>query len=90
MEDVGVWEGLDWRWRLQWRRDRFEWESEMEANFIECIARATLKRNMNDIQVWGLRVTLSIKHTNAYLSKLEVSILLLLSSFGKLKHFLMC
>jgi len=53
VEDIGVWEGTDWRWRLQWRRDKFEWEVEMEGNLMECIVRASMKRNMEDIQVWG-------------------------------------
>ena len=35
VEDVGVWEGSESKWRLEWRRDRFEWESELEANLLE-------------------------------------------------------
>ena len=53
IEDVGEWEGTDWRWRLEWRRDKFEWESELEANLLECILRANINKNISDIPVWG-------------------------------------
>jgi len=53
VEDVGVWEGTDWRWRLEWRRDRFQWETEIEGNLMVCIARSSVKRDMEDVQVWG-------------------------------------
>ena len=53
MEDVGVWEGSEWKWRLEWRRDRFEWESELEVNFFEYLVRVDVKKTKNDIQVWG-------------------------------------
>jgi len=53
IEDVGVWEGSEWKWRLEWRRDRFEWESELEANLFEHIVRADVKKTKNDIRVWG-------------------------------------
>jgi len=52
VEDVGEWDESIWRWRLEWTRERFRWETEMEANLIECITRVVLKRNMNDIRVW--------------------------------------
>jgi len=66
MEDVGVWEGSDWWWRLQWRSDRFEWEAKMEVNLMECIVRASLKRNTNDIQVWGDEATEKYTMNSAY------------------------
>ena len=53
VEDVGVWEGSDWKWRLGWRRDRFEWESELEGHFFEYLVRADVKKNTDDIRVWG-------------------------------------
>ena len=48
-----MWEGTDWRWRLEWRRDRFQWETEIEGNLMECIASTSVKRDMEDVQVWG-------------------------------------
>jgi len=53
VEEVGVWEGSEWQWRLQWRRERFEWESEMERSLLERISRTSVERYVNDTQVWG-------------------------------------
>ena len=53
VEEVGVWEGPEWQWRLQWRRNKFEWEFEMVINLLQCITRAYVKRYISDIQVWG-------------------------------------
>jgi len=53
VEEVSVWKGSVWRWGLQWRRDKFEWESEMEANLMEHIARVSVKREIHYVQVWG-------------------------------------
>jgi len=53
VEDVGEWEGTDWRWRLEWRRDRFEWETELEGNLLDYILRANVNKNISDIRVWG-------------------------------------
>jgi len=44
--------GSDWQWRLQWRRDRFEWESKMEISLLESITRASVKRYTTAIQMW--------------------------------------
>ena len=53
VEDVGEWEGTYWRWRLEWRRDRFEWETELEENLLDYILRANVNKNISDIRVWG-------------------------------------
>jgi len=53
VKDVGGWEGMVWRWRLQWRRDRFEWEAEMEGKLMECITKVPMKRDSNDTFEWG-------------------------------------
>jgi len=66
MEEVGEWEGTDWRWRVQWRRDRFEWEAEMEENLMECIERASLERETTDIQVWGVEAAEKFTVNSAY------------------------
>ena len=53
VEEVGVWEGSIWRWTLSWRRDRFEWESELVTELTTLISRATVKREEPDLRVWG-------------------------------------
>jgi len=36
-----------------WRRIRFEWESQLEVDLNLLLSRVTLKKNIEDIQVWG-------------------------------------
>jgi len=51
--EVGEWTNSKWRWRLRWRRNRFEWKSPMEEELISLLSRVILKKNVKDIQVWG-------------------------------------
>ena len=51
--EVGVWINSDWRWRLTWRRARFEWESSLEAYLFTLLPGALMRRNDVDVQVWG-------------------------------------
>jgi len=52
VEEVGVWEGSEWRWALRWRRERFEWEASLESDLGCHIANVYVIRNVNDVQVW--------------------------------------
>ena len=51
--EVGVWINSDWRWRLTWRRARFEWESSLEADLFTLLSGALMRRNYVNVQVWG-------------------------------------
>ncbi|XP_068504370.1 uncharacterized protein [Phaseolus vulgaris] len=51
--EVGLWINSDWRWRLRWRRARFEWESSLEADLFTLLSGALMRRNDVDVQVWG-------------------------------------
>jgi len=53
VKEVGEFVDLAWRWRLRWRRVRYEWESVIEADLVMCISRANMNRKEKDIQVWG-------------------------------------
>jgi len=53
LEEVGEWEDEVWRWRLGWRRARFEWESVLEAKLTIHISTTMLSKEEKDIQVWG-------------------------------------
>lgn len=53
VKEAGGWEGSEWQWRLQWRRERFEWESEMERSLLERVSGFVVTRYINDNQVWG-------------------------------------
>jgi len=41
---------------LRWRHARFEWESQLEPDLITLLSRATVKKNIEDIQVWMFSV----------------------------------
>ncbi|XP_068487096.1 uncharacterized protein [Phaseolus vulgaris] len=52
VEEVGGWEGDVWRWNLRWRRA--EWESVLETDLTAYISRTVVKRQEQDIRVWGI------------------------------------
>jgi len=49
VNEVGEWEDATWRWKVRWRRPRFEWESLMEADFLQQISRASVLREQKDV-----------------------------------------
>ena len=55
VEEVGMWEGLDWKWRLGWRRERFEWELEMEETFSQYLEGADVKQKQGRCKSLGGR-----------------------------------
>nr|KYP67558.1 Putative ribonuclease H protein At1g65750 family [Cajanus cajan] len=46
--DMGTWEGQEWRWCFQWRRNWFDRENEQWASFQLLIARAKLQKQIKD------------------------------------------
>jgi len=56
VNEVGEWADAAWRWKLRWRGDRFEWETLLEANFIQHISWASLSREHKDVHTWGERL----------------------------------
>ena len=52
VEELGVWEESGWRWKLKWRRGRFEWEIPMELELGMHISRANVSRDEKDAQIW--------------------------------------
>ena len=71
VNEVGEWVDAAWRWQLRWRRDRFECESLLEANFIQHISRASLTREHEDVKTWGCneKGSFSVSSTYEFLSK---------------------
>jgi len=49
-----------------WRRDRFEWESLLETNFIQHISRSSLTREQEDVKTWGCNEKGSFSVSSAY------------------------
>jgi len=53
VEEVGGWEGSEWRWTLSWRRGRFEWETLMEAELDVLISRVKVMKDEKDPLLWS-------------------------------------
>jgi len=52
VEEVGGWEDGRWRWRLNWRRDRHEWESNLEGNMLSSLNTGVICQDSHDHLVW--------------------------------------
>jgi len=51
--EVGVWEENNWRWNLNWRRDMFQWEMDMEADMLSRLSTGVLCKDSFDQLVWN-------------------------------------
>lgn len=40
MGELGEWIDSEWRWRMRWRRDRFEWESSLERDLTALLGHS--------------------------------------------------
>jgi len=55
--EVGKWENSIWKWRLRWRRTRFEWESLQEEKMLRLISTGFLNKETQDRQLWEGDIT---------------------------------
>ena len=52
VEEVGACDDLEWRWTLNWRRSRFEWESDLEYELGNHISRVRVRKDVEDTLLW--------------------------------------
>ena len=52
--DMGFWDGHQWRWAFNWRRDFMQWEIELYNNFWERIQQHELQLGLDDAVRWRL------------------------------------
>jgi len=52
VREVGRWEEDRWWWGLNWRRDRFEWESNLESELLSILSMATMCKEAQDRLIW--------------------------------------
>jgi len=52
--EVEGWKDSEWRWRLSWRRVRFQWEATQEDEMLKLISRVQMHWEVKDVQVWGV------------------------------------
>jgi len=50
--EVGGWEDGRWRWRLNWIRDRYKWESNLEENMFLSLNMGVICKDSHDHLVW--------------------------------------
>ena len=66
LEEVGDWDGSVWRWSLNWRRARFEWETSLEAELDGLISRAKVRTAEKDALEWRCEVNGCFTVSSAY------------------------
>ena len=50
--ELGTQVGLEWSWRLIWRRNRFEWERKQEDEQLMALSNVHMNREAKDLKVW--------------------------------------
>lgn len=66
MSEVGCWEDTGWQWRLNWRRERFEWEVNLEEDLLTQINRGDMNMDSKDQIVWVGDITGVFSVKSAY------------------------
>ena len=52
VRECGFWDGLQWIWSFQWRRNLFQWELEIMDNMHQILAGEHLNNYANDRLIW--------------------------------------
>ncbi len=52
MGEVGIWEEGRWRFKPNWRRERFEWEARMEEELTSILDTGNICQETQDRLVW--------------------------------------
>ena len=51
--ETGYWDSFGWRWNLNWRRERFHWESILEDELLEVLHRVVMHEEAKDFISWN-------------------------------------
>jgi len=51
--EAEYWNGENWVWNLQWRREWFEWEKDTVANLIRKVEGTIILRDRKDEEIWN-------------------------------------
>ena len=43
--ETGFWDSYGWHWHLNWRRERFHWESILEDELSEVLSRGVMHKD---------------------------------------------
>jgi len=87
--EVGEWEENRWRWNLNWRRDRFQWETDLEVDMFSRLSMGAMCKDSSDQLLWkgDQKGTFSVKqHILCWLiTKSQLQGIVCLVSYGKQK-----
>ncbi|KAL4330044.1 hypothetical protein AHAS_Ahas13G0360700 [Arachis hypogaea] len=72
--DCGFWDGLEWVWSFQWRRELFQWEVELLSQLHEVLRPVRLANDREDKVVWRYDI-LGIFSTNSFVQVLQEGML---------------
>ncbi|XP_016200029.1 uncharacterized protein LOC107641035 [Arachis ipaensis] len=70
IRECGFWDGLDWVWNFQWRRELFQWESELVHHLHERLRPVKLSTGREDNVIWKFDQK-GIFSTNSFLQVLQ-------------------
>ncbi|XP_016177792.1 uncharacterized protein LOC107620087 [Arachis ipaensis] len=72
--DCGFWDGLEWRWNFQWRRELFQWELDLLNQMHETLRLVNLVYEREDRVVWKFDKH-GVYSTNSFVQELQVELL---------------
>ncbi|KAL4373539.1 hypothetical protein AHAS_Ahas05G0091900 [Arachis hypogaea] len=72
--DCGFWNGLEWVWNFQWRRELFQWDLDLLSQLHEALRPVKLVINREDRVVWKYD-RLGIFLTNSFVQVLQEGML---------------
>ncbi|XP_016199025.1 uncharacterized protein LOC107639987 [Arachis ipaensis] len=73
--NYGFWDGLEWIWNFQWRRELFQWELELVNQLHDALRPIKLAFDREDRVVWKFDKQ-GIFSTNSFVQVLQVETLL--------------
>nr|XP_029148271.1 uncharacterized protein LOC112742312 [Arachis hypogaea] len=72
--DCGFWDGIEWRWNFQWRRQLFQWELDLLNQLHETLRLVNLVYDKEDKVVWKFDKH-GVFSTNSFVQVMQVETL---------------
>ncbi|XP_016172465.1 uncharacterized protein LOC107614851 [Arachis ipaensis] len=69
--DCGFWDGIEWIWNFQWRRELFQWELELLNQLHEALRPVKLVNHREDRVIWKYDRQ-SVFSTNSFVQVMQV------------------
>nr|XP_025628682.1 uncharacterized protein LOC112721872 [Arachis hypogaea] len=72
--DCGFWDGLDWIWSFQWRRELFQWELDLVGQLHKTLQSAKPTNEREDTVIWKFDNT-GVYSTNSFTQMMQAEAL---------------